>query len=119
MFNQPGEILCQCFIVRSSRCGGAPLRARAKGLRDSSVAECVYTLAHAIGFVTRSLYAVLGRLSMPVTKEMIFEMKSEQLRMENDIFLFNRVFSLFIVVRRNLFGNLFRIYLNILIIRDV
>lgn len=40
-----------------------------RGRRDCSFeccTECVYTLAHAIGFVTRSLYAVPGCLSKPL-----------------------------------------------------
>lgn len=59
-----------------------------RGRRDCGFeccAECVYTLAHAIGFVTRSLYAVPGCLSKPIYS-IIFEVKSEQLRMENNIF---------------------------------
>lgn len=68
-----------------------PTACEGEGIAASSVEECVYTLAHAIGFVTRSLYAVPGRLLRPVTKEtvMIFEMKSEQLRtvVKNSIFL--------------------------------
>lgn len=50
-----------------------------RGRRDCGFeccAECVYTLAHAIGFVTRSLYAVPGCLSKPIYS-IIFELKSE------------------------------------------
>lgn len=46
-----------------------------QGRRDCGFeccAECVYTLAHAIGFVTRSLYAVPGCLSKPIYS-IIFE----------------------------------------------
>lgn len=103
MFNQPGEILCQCFIVRSPM-RWRPTACEGEGIAASSVAECVYTLAHAIGFVTRSLYAVPGRLPRPITKEtaMIFEMKSEQLRtvVENSIFLF----SLIIIKKKFIVG---------------
>lgn len=55
VFNQPGEILCQCFIVRSSRLRRRPTACEGEGIVASSVAECVYTLAHVVGFVTRSL----------------------------------------------------------------
>jgi len=43
-----------CAIIPTAR-SGAPHCVR--GIAASSVAECVYTLAHAVGFVTRSLCA--------------------------------------------------------------
>jgi len=42
-----------CAIIPTAR--GPPHCVR--GIAASSVADCVYTLAHAIGFVTRSLRA--------------------------------------------------------------
>lgn len=86
MFNQPGEILCQCFIVRSSR-RRCPTAREGEGIVTTSVAASVYTLAHAVGFVTRSLYE--ARLPKPVEKEAPMAFRDEERpitnRMENTL----------------------------------
>lgn len=62
----------------------------AQGRRDcgwTSVAASVYTLAHAVGFVTRSLYEARPRLPKPIEKEAATAFRDEERpitnRMEN------------------------------------
>ena len=79
MFNQPGEILCQCFIVRSSR-RRCPTEREDEGIVATSVAECVYTLAHVVGFVTGSLYEARPHLSIQkASMPTAFNMRSDRL----------------------------------------